>query len=81
MTAEYYVVMAGEPETLAAAVNVKIGQGWEPFGGVAVASHYESWEGRDGSEHETVYTYSQAMTRRAGHPSGCQCPRCYGGPG
>jgi len=64
---EYQIVWAGDRDSLQVAVRDEIEDGWEPLGGVSVASHFEKWENsRKGyTESESVYTFVQAMIKRS----------------
>lgn len=62
---EYVVVSDGCEHDFIQLVNAHLREGWEPFGGVSVTSHFESWENsRKGyTETETFVMYAQAMVR------------------
>jgi hypothetical protein len=69
---KYVILGAEEAEALDKLVNDAIADGWEPLGGVAVATCFKSWENsRKGySESQTDYTWAQAMIKRTDQ---CTC--------
>jgi hypothetical protein len=69
---KYTIVGCEDPKILEKLVNDAIADGWEPLGGVAVASCFKTWENsRKGyTESETDYTWAQAMVKRSDQPAG-----------
>lgn len=66
----YEILGADDIKILESEVRKAIADGWEPVGGVSVASHFEQWENeRKGyTESETRYTFVQAMIKRDDQP-------------
>lgn len=62
---KYTILASGCHQTLEMQVNEAIGEGWTPLGGISVAQSFQSYENqrKGGFEHNTEYTYAQAMTR------------------
>ena len=61
---KYKIIVSGCAETLEMQVNEAIANGWKLFGGISVAQSFQSYENsRKGyTEHDTEYTFAQAMT-------------------